>query len=121
MENDNNINQEQQNNTINKPLNNKGKVSASSIIGLILGLIPIALFAYCVIISIPAKSNEGTAFWVVIIYFWTIGIPIAISSLIASINGFTQKRNALSITALVVSLITVLPLTFLILFLIFQP
>ena len=108
------LNQNKQDFTKNDGVNNGVKKMKAckirSIIGLILGLIPIVLFIYCLIVSVgdTSESGEGTVFWLLIIYGWTLAIPFAIISVINSVTAIKINKNPLSITSLVISLITAL-------------
>ena len=76
--------------------------SKYAIASLIIALIPVVLFLYCYVTS-GGSTNEGGAgavWWMVIFYYWTLGIPLAIASLVLAIMGLKSKYYWASIVSL---------------------
>ena len=92
-----------------------------SIIGLILGLVPIVLFVFCLIVSggDVSENGSGSVFWVLIIYGWTLAIPLAIISIVNSTKAVKINKNPLSISSLIVSYIPAIAIAVLIIFIFF--
>ena len=80
-------------------------------ISLILALIPVILIVFCYIKSLGSfdESGAGAIWWIVILYFMTVGIPVAIASIILGIVSFLYNKNALAIISI---LIVLFPLIF---------
>jgi hypothetical protein len=76
--------------------------SKYAIASLLIALIPVVLFLYCYVAS-DGSTNEGGAgavWWMVIIYYWTLGIPLAIASIVLAIMGLKSKFRWASIVSL---------------------
>ena len=85
----------------------KSGTGAYSIIAFILALIPILFFKYCTFKS-SGSANEnsegGAAFWLFIIYFWTIGPVLACLSIVFAIMGLRTRLKALAIISLIIQI-----------------
>ena len=87
-----------------KKLVDSSKYNSYSIASLVLALIPVLLFAFCYIYSggDTSEAGNGAIFWLLIIYFWTIGFPIAIISIILGITSFKHKKGIVSILGIII-------------------
>ena len=76
-----------------------------SIISLVFGLIPVALFIYCLIESggDTSEGGDGAIWWLMIIYYWSLGIPIAIGAVAFAIKATSLKKHILSIISVIVA------------------
>ena len=94
--------------------------SANSVVSLICALVPILVyFLYSVdIMQKPRNSISDQSGWVIVIYYWTIGIPIALVWLICGIHGLKSKKRNLAIFSLIIQPVG---LVVFILFLILHP
>lgn len=99
------------NNVIDNYYNDKSYIRMSESkkyarISLILALIPVMLIAFCYIKSLGSfdESEAGAIWWLVILYFMTAGIPIAIASIILGIVSFLYKKNTLAIISVFIVL-----------------
>ena len=72
------------------------------ILSFIATMIPIILFSYCFIISGGStnESGSGAIWWVIIIYYWTAGIPLAIISIAFGIIGLKTNLSRLATVSL---------------------
>ena len=80
-----------------------------SILSFITSIIPIALFIYCLIIS-GGSLNEGSSgaiWWIMVIYYWTAGIPLAIAAIFFGIKGLDTSWRRLAIVSLSVKAIVI--------------
>ncbi len=76
--------------------------SKHAIASLIIALIPVVLFLYCYVTS-DGSTNEGGAgavWWMMIFYYWTLGIPLAIASIVLAVMGLKSKYYWASIVSL---------------------
>lgn len=83
-----------------------------AIISFIASIVPICLWTYCFIAS-HGNSNEGTGgavWWLMIIYYWSLGIPLLVMSLAFGIRGLKTKLRWLSITSITIKIATILTL-----------
>ena len=85
-------------------INNKNKYKLYSILSLFLSLIPIALILYCYIYSGGdlSENGNGVVFWYVMIYFGTIGLPLAFLSIFLGIKSFKTKKTLLSALGIII-------------------
>ena len=76
------------------------------ILSIILGLIPILLYVYCIKTANGEDENgAGAIIWLLVIYIWSIGIPIFISSIVLGILSLKEKINIYAILGLIITLI----------------
>ena len=74
----------------------KGKQSGSfsgyGTIALILSLIPVVVFLFCLITSGGSsdEGGEGAVWWLLLIYYWSLGIPLLITSIVLAIIGLKK-------------------------------
>lgn len=76
-----------------------------ALISLILALIPILLFVYCVIISEMSNDPSNGSGWLLVIYYWTIGIPNSIIALILGIISYVKQKNKLAICSIIIDIL----------------
>jgi len=71
----------------------KGDIPA--IIAFVLALIPYLLAALCYLLTLPNKGVPGgdATWWLLIFYFWTIGFPILLLSIVCGIWGFNSRNK----------------------------
>ena len=97
------------NNNLEKINNNKesDKIYTSNIIAIIMTAIPAWLWYE----SFMDKNETDSALgWVIILYYWTLGIPFAITSLIIGIVNVKKNRNRK--IAFIIMLLNLLPIIF---------
>ena len=76
---------------------------ANSVISLICAFIPLIIYTvYLIIIFRQPVSNNDQSPWLIIIYYWTIGIPIALLWLVCGILGLKSNTRNLAIASLVI-------------------
>ena len=87
---------------LNKSDDSEGlkKSKRNGIISFVLGIIPLLLYLFCVI-----NSVSGTLSLLMLAYYATIGIPVAIISIVTGIISLKYKINILAIIGIIVSLI----------------
>ena len=77
--------------------------SGFAIASFILTMIPILLISYVIAASEGGSDNgKGAIFWLVIFYYWSVGVPIFILSIVFAIIGLRSKQRALAIASLVI-------------------
>lgn len=77
--------------------------SANSIISLICAIIPLLLLFIAFLSSMSNKgSNTDQSGWIMVIYYWTIGIPLFFVWLICGIFGLKSKKKNLAIASLII-------------------
>lgn len=88
----------------------------NSIIGLILGLIPIVVVLYTKIKYgwVTTNENNDVISATYMVYGMTVGIPLAIAAMIFSVIGISNEKNALSIIATIVAFLPATLVVFLI-------
>ena len=84
-------------------------------ISLILALIPIALICYCLVVSHgeTSEAGDGAIWWLLILYYLSIGFPIAITSLILGITSYKTQKNKLALWSIVIDILPFMCLIFL--------
>ena len=72
-----------------------------SLLSFILALIPIALVTGCYIYSGGdlSENGSGAVFWLVFIYFLSIGFPIAGCSIFLGIKSYKIKKNIFAVSS----------------------
>ena len=88
----------------------KKKVNVCGIFAIILSIIPIILFIYCHIIVSSNSSAGGAVGWLLVIYYWTFGIPIFVGSIVLGVIGLNKGNKILPIISLVINGLKVLVL-----------
>ena len=85
--------------------NRNKKNGLSSIVSLIGAMIPLLLIAYCLIISggSTSEAGAGAVWWLMIIYYGSIGIPMLIISIILGIVGLKTYRRKLAVLSLCIT------------------
>ena len=100
---------------------NLKKSKKFGLISIILGLLPILLFTYCIIYSHGEGENgRGAIIWYFFIYCWTVGIPVFITSIIFSIKAINKSKNTISLLSIIISLFPVIGIVLLFLISFFQ-
>ena len=107
-----------------EPEGPKSKKKSSSFSGygkiaLILSFIPIILFIFCFIYSGGSsdESGEGAIWWFLILYYWSFGVPLLITSIVLAIIGL--KKDIITKPAKVSLFLDAAPLFFLLIIIIF--
>ena len=104
-----------------EPKNKKKSSSFSGYgkIALILSFIPIFLFIFCFIYSGGSsdESGEGAIWWLLILYYWSFGVPLLITSIVLAIIGL--KKDIITKPAKVSLFLDAAPLFFLLIIIIF--
>lgn len=65
-------------------------------------LIPIILWVYCFVVP-GGSANEngpGAVWWLMVMYYWSVGIPLIAVSIAFGITGLKTKLHWLSIVSL---------------------
>ena len=88
-------------------------------IALILSFIPIILFIFCFIYSGGSSDESGEAaiWWLLILYYWSFGVPLLITSIVLAIIGL--KKDIITKPAKVSLFLDAAPLFFLLIIIIF--
>lgn len=99
-----------------KKVNNK-KNGNKAIISVFAAAAPITLFIYCLITSGGSFSEgepNGGIWWLVILYYWSVGIPLCVLSIMFAIQGLKSNLRWLAIFSLClkVALIVLIVLIF---------
>ena len=70
-------------------------VNISGIFAIILSLIPVIVYVSCFFGSSGSTSEDGTGavWWLLVIYYWTVGIPIFIASVILGLIGLKNPNK----------------------------
>lgn len=73
-----------------------------SILSIIATIIPIMLWSYCLIVSGGSTSENGSGaiWWLMVMYYWTLGFPLAVISIVFGIIGLRTSLRRLSIISL---------------------
>lgn len=80
-------------------------------ISFILAIIPVLLLIFCVLYSQgEGEDGNGAVGWLLILYYATVGIPIAVASFITGIISLNIRKNILAIIGIIIAS---LPLLFL--------
>lgn len=95
------------------------KRNGSSITSFWLALIPYILFLYCYIASGGSfdESGSGAVWWLIMLYYWSIGIPILFVSFFLAVRGLKSDKKIFSYIGLVLTT----PPVLLLLFALFSP
>lgn len=100
-------------NNLNNDIKVYKKNKIYSLISLLLALIPILLITCCYIYSNGDTSENGkdSIFWLVVIYFWTIGLPVAYMSVYLGVKSFKIKKNIFSILGIIIGALPIVILS----------
>ncbi len=73
-----------------------------SILSIVSTIIPIILWVYCFVVSggSTSENGPGAVWWLVIMYYWSLGIPLAAISIAFGIVGLKTSLRWLSIVSL---------------------
>ena len=97
------------NNIISSDINDveSKKKSKYTYLSIISACIPIMLIVYCLIYSggSLSEASDGAVWWLLIIYYWSVGIPQFILSLVWGISGLVKEKNKLAILGIIIDLI----------------
>lgn len=72
---------------------------ANAVVSLVCAIIPLMVYVYYLIEWNPSYSGDQSG-WIVVIYYWTVGIPIFLVWLICGILGLNSKQQKLAIISL---------------------
>lgn len=88
-----------------------------SILSIIATIIPIILWVYCFITSggSASENGPGAVWWLVIMYYWSLGIPLAAISIVFGIDGLKTSLRWLSIISLLLKAIMIIAIVLLLL------
>ena len=78
--------------------NKKQGCKVWSILSIITAIIPVLLWAYCFIVSggSTSENGPGAVWWLMIMYYWSFGLPLAIISIAFGIVGLKTSLRWLS-------------------------
>lgn len=85
-----------------------------SIISIITAAIPVLIWLYCLTVS-GGSANEngsGAIWWLLVIYYWTLGFPLAITSVITGIIGLNTRLRSLAAVSLLIKVIMIVLVVF---------
>ena len=73
-----------------------------SILSIIATIIPMILWVCCLIVSggSASENGPGAVWWLMIMYYWSLGIPLAVISIAFGIVGLKTSLRWLSIISL---------------------
>lgn len=93
-----------------KQENPKYNIKAYSIIAFIAAIIPLLLWAYCLIVSGGSfnENGPGAVWWLLVMYYGSIGIPLAIASICFAAAGLKTKYKTLATISMVTKIITII-------------
>ncbi|MBR3052049.1 hypothetical protein IKG60_00305 [Candidatus Saccharibacteria bacterium] len=79
-----------------------------SILSIIATIIPIMLWSYCFMVSggSTSENGPGAVWWLMIVYYWSLGVPLAVISIAFGIVGLKTSLRWLSVISLVLKAIT---------------
>lgn len=85
-----------------------------SILSIIATIIPIILWVYCLIVSGGSQSENGpgAVWWLVVMYYWSLGIPLAVISIKFGIAGLKTSLRWLSIISLLLKATMIIAIVF---------
>lgn len=71
-------------------------------VSFVTAVVPVILWVYCLVVSGGSlnEGGSGAVWWLMIIYYWTIGIPLAIISVVSGIKGLKTGLWKLAILSL---------------------
>lgn len=77
--------------------------SANSVVSLVCAIIPIILYSvyFIHILSRPVSGTDQSG-WILVIYYWTVGFPLALAWLICGILGLKSKKRKMAIASLAI-------------------
>ena len=106
----------------NNPTPNKPATKQTSggfaIVSFVLTMIPILLISYVIAAGHgESEGGDGAIGWLIIIYYWSVGFPIFVLSIIFAIIGLKSPRKPLAIASLIIKFTA--PISIIILSLIF--
>ena len=104
---------------VSKPLTEeeiRKKSIKNSLIGLVLGLVPVVLVLYTKIKYgwVTTDENNDVISATYMVYGLTVATPLAIAAMIFSVIGISNEKNALSIIATIVAFLPAALVVFLI-------
>ena len=81
-----------------------------SILSIVATVVPIILWIYCLVVSegSTSESGSGAIWWLMILYYWSLGIPLADISIAFGIIGLKTSLRWLSIISLSLKAITII-------------
>lgn len=77
---------------------------------LILALIPIILFTYCLLYSGGSlnEGDDGAVWWLMIMYYWSFGIPFFLISLFSGLVSYNKYNNRKGLVGVCLDLLPIL-------------
>ena len=77
-----------------------------SILSFVAAIIPIILWIYCFTVSGGSMSENGSGavWWLAVLYYWSLGIPLAIISITFGIIGLKTSLRQLSIASILLKI-----------------
>lgn len=86
-----------------------------SILSIVSTIIPIILWVYCFIASggSASENGPGAVWWLMVIYYWSLGIPLATISIAFGIVGLKTSLRWLSIISLLLKVIMIIAIVLL--------
>lgn len=81
-----------------------------SILSIVATVIPIMLWIYCLVVSGGSTSENGSGaiWWLMIMYYWSLGIPLAVISIAFGIIGLKTSLRWLSVISLSLKVIMII-------------
>ena len=86
-----------------------------SILSIVATIIPIMLWVYCLIVSggSGSENGPGAVWWLMVIYYWSLGIPLAAISIAFGIVGLKTSLRWLSIISLLLKAMMIITIVLL--------
>lgn len=76
------------------------------IISLCLSIFPLVLILYCVIASKgEGEDGAGAIMWLVILYYWSLGVPVAIAAVVTGVISFLKRKNIAAVISVILALL----------------
>jgi hypothetical protein len=86
-----------------------------STLSIVATIIPIVLWVYCLIVSggSISENGPGAVWWLMIMYYWSLGIPLVVISIAFGIVGLKTSLRWLSIVSLLLKAVRIIAIVLL--------
>lgn len=95
--------------TINKAQDQERNNKPWAVLSMVATIIPILLWLYCIVTSKGSfnESGTGVVWWLMVIYYWTLGIPLFIMSLVFGVKGLKTNSYKLATASILLKVATI--------------